>query len=561
MIRRTRSDEPMFSTRQHSHKSQNHPQRRLRRYQSSSDVPLPSLPTLQVISMHAFLSHQLHYTQPPPNLTSMVVFQPIDGPQLQDLHEQYVQALPQQHERICQGLLNKLSWTNAPKLVVLYAQQMRMNKGRECVGWIVHKAQQEPHYADMYAHFAKELSQLEWEENNTVAVWLREQCWNEMAVAKLSSSWLGLLRFVGALYRADSSMIPIEDYLMWIGDRIRSDSPDNELVLEGLGQLLTHSQWEGPSTATTTTAAEHVKIDFIWPMVHDLAKTGQATIGDSGSIQTSKRIQFLLQDLMDLKQNRWELKARLVQAQARTLDEIHEQMEMEEESDGIATTKNSALSFMHWRSANTAPAQQRSNRYSDPADCAEHMHSMIRVYLLNEEEPVEHVMEKWNASVGEGPLDDEDYQARVVAVLADSILMALEMKSQQVERLQTLVQRIVCDTDDKTTMTSLLLRGLQLPLELLRDVELDAPKAVFYLGQFLTGFDISIRDLFFQGTPDTWPERPGALAVHLVATQVHSREDDLKCMEEILQQSGEAREHSTIVEWITQVKDSNKPKN
>jgi hypothetical protein len=110
-------------------------------------------------------------------------------------------------------------------------------------------------------------------------------------------------------------------------------------------------------------------------------------------------------------------------------------------------------------------------------------------------------------------------------------------------------------------MTSLLLRGLQLPLELLRDVELDAPKAVFYLGQFLTGFDISIRDLFFQGTPDTWPERPGALAVHLVATQVHSREDDLKCMEEILQQSGEAREHSTIVEWITQVKDSNKPKN
>ncbi len=456
---------------------------------------------------------------------------------------------------------------------------MRMNTGPDCVRWIVHKAQQEPHYADMYAHFAKELSQMDWtyssEENGVVPpvpAWLREQCWNEMAVSKLSSAWLGLVRFVGALYRADSTIIPIQNYLMWIGDRIRSDSPDNELVLEGLGQLLTHSQWEGPSNSTTTTAittAEHVKIDFIWPMVHDLAKTGQATICDpeNGSIllQTSKRIQFLLQDLIDLKQNRWELKARLVQAQARTLDEIHEQMEMEEENGGIAMKNNSALSFINWRSssATAAPVPQRSNQYSDPADCAEHMHSMIRVYLLNEEEPVEHVMEKWTASVGDGPPDDPDYQARVVAVLADSILMALEMKSQQVERLQTLIQRIVCGNDDSnnTTMTSLLLRGLQLPLELLRDVELDAPKAVSYMGQFLTGFDISLRDLFLQGMPDTWPERPGALAVHLVAAQGYSSEDDLECIAEILQHSGEAREHSAILEWITQVKETNKAKN
>lgn len=588
IVRRTRSDEPMISTRPHKSHT---PQRRVRRYQShnSNDTPLPSLPTIQMISMHVFLSYQLHYTQPPPDLASacpVVLNTHAESKNndnmeyLRALYEQYAKALPQQHERICQGLLNKLSWTNAQKLVVLYAQQMRMHTGPECLRWIVHKAQQEPHYADMYAHFARELSQqlqaftssssslpsqVERADGVNFSSLLRDICWKEMEQSSTKAqSWLGLVRFVGASYRANPEMIPIQDYLSWLWDRILSGGKDDEIILEGLGQLLTNSQWEEQSCNTSNNRKD--KTDSIWPMVQDLAKTGQYTSCDSGidngsiTIRTSKRIQFLFQDLIDLKQNRWELKPRLVQEQARTLEEIHEQMEMEEEGGGNAMKNNSALSFLNWRSeaATTPKPAHRQNKYSNPADCARHMHSIIRVYLLNEEEPVEHVMELWTASVGEFPKDDPDYQARAVAVIADSILMALEMKSQHVQRLQALIQRVILGNGDKTT-TSFLLQGLQLPLELLRDVELDAPKAVSYLGQLLAGFDISLRDLFFHATSSTWPERPGALSIQLVAVQGTSKQEDLDCIEQILEQSGEAWEHSTILEWIAQIKDSSPP--
>lgn len=556
-VRRTRSDEPMISTRHHK-TTHTTPQRRgVRRHQSHNSrqtAPLPALPMVHMISMPTFLSHQLHNTQPPPNLASTcsVVLNPnVNREYLQSLHEQYVQALPQHHERICQGLLNKLSWTNAQKLVVLYAQQIRMHAAPKCVQWIVQKAQQEPHYADMYAHFALELSkQLEelslqqQQVTLNVSTALRDICWNELEQSHKTQAWLGLVRFVGASYRVNREMIPIQDYLTWLWDRIVKDNNDNELLLEGLGQLLTNSQWEEEPSIQT---------NAIWNMVQDLAKSGQHVVVSQPDtiIQTSKRIQFLFQDLMDLKQNRWELKPRLVQEQARTLEEIHQQIEMEEEQEEPFKT-NSALSFLSWRSEPSAARKPAQHKYSNPTDCAQHMHSIIRGYLLNEEEPVDHVMELWKKSVGDGPKDDSDYQARCVAVLADCILMALEMKSPQVVRLQGLIQRLI---EVDKIMTSLLLQGLQLPLELLRDVELDAPKAVQYLGQFLAGFDtISLRDLFFHSTPHTWPERPGALAIELLAAKGKSEQDDLDCIEQILEESGEPREHPSVSEWMERVK-------
>ena len=132
-----------------------------------------------------------------------------------------------------------------------------------------------------------------------------------------------------------------------------------------------------------------------------------------------------------------------------------------------------------------------------PDECSKQIKSVLKEYFFTND------MQDTLLSLQElaGPLDDEQYKDRINALLESSILQVMEMKKEDVEKLITLIESY---SKDDTSKKEYITKSLNLPLELLMDIVIDAPLASKHLSTIVSSFIKSelVSFEFFLSAPE-----------------------------------------------------------
>jgi len=103
-----------------------------------------------------------------------------------------------------------------------------------------------------------------------------------------------------------------------------------------------------------------------------------------------------------------------------------------------------------------------------------------------------------------GPVDDEKYKDRIIALLESSILQVMEMKKEDVEKLIKLIETYAAQNEDGSKKKEYITQSLHMPLELLMDIVIDAPLASKHLSAIVSSFIKSdlVKFEFFLSAPE-----------------------------------------------------------
>ncbi|KAL3801494.1 hypothetical protein HJC23_000932 [Cyclotella cryptica] len=269
-------------------------------------------------------------------------------------------------------ILNKLSLTKFDKLSDDFIN-CGIGRDIEClteaVSLIVNKAQEEQHFSSMYAGLCLKLANTHFEgiddgnkKGKRFKKILLDRCQTEFetetsvkieAATKdvtgkeeyeyhsnlIKKHYLGHMRFIGELYKGD--LISIKIMLCCLPQLLRGDEPSKENIENGkdssgkldeekvecFAKLMTvigsslEKQSEAMKNVGKTDAAD--SLAECWKTVEELA--GKQT---AGGPQVSNRIKFMLQDLLEMKQNGWVTRRK--EESAKTLAQIHNEVAREE---------------------------------------------------------------------------------------------------------------------------------------------------------------------------------------------------------------------------------------
>jgi len=260
-------------------------------------------------------------------------------------------------------ILNKLSLTKFDKLSDAFIN-CGIGRDIDCltgaVGMIVNKAQEEQHFASMYAGLCLKMSKTPMEgidegtkKGKKFKKILLERCQSEFetdAATKVKEAtkgitdadeieyhtnlikkhYLGHMRFIGELYNGD--LISIKIMLFCLPTLLKGESDDSsgdvdEEKIECFAKLITvigsslEQQSEAMRSVGKTDAAK--SLAECWKAVEVMAGKRK---GEGPKV--SNRIKFMLQDLLEMKAKGWVTRRK--EETAKTLAQIHKEVEKEE---------------------------------------------------------------------------------------------------------------------------------------------------------------------------------------------------------------------------------------
>jgi len=250
------------------------------------------------------------------------------------------------------GILNKLSWTMLDKLIpkfleVLGVSTSKSKSGEDVVdkklvqdamSLIVDKAMEEPHFAELYARFSANLAKVHKVFKKTLlalsqAEFEKIEAANDDNVseeeARQTKKWyIGLMQFIGQLYKFDV----IRGYIM-ISCLEKLFVKADEEKLECFAKLMTTV---GDKLDHEEATDDHEHMVQIWKDTYSMANrkssnSEEASSAESGPKAPSNRIKFLLQDLIDMREGGWKLTQRQQDEKAKTIEQIHKEVAMEEQ--------------------------------------------------------------------------------------------------------------------------------------------------------------------------------------------------------------------------------------
>ena len=312
------------------------------------------------------------------------------------------------------GILNKLSWTTIDKLTISFlgviglgslliaddaksstnnskdgtpvAKTVDMKLIQDTMALVLDKAMSEPHFAELYAHFASRLANVNKQFRRTLLALCEAQFENtdnttgnetatgasetnpkqgeeeqeeessqnidkeqksvnkdgedaktlessdkevDAADAEYKASiakkkYLGLMQFIGELYKLNMIRPKIVVYCLQ-----QLFVKDDEEKLECFVKLMT-TIGEGLDKEDSI----RDQLEHIWDDVYSMAglrKTTGENVTVEGPKAPSNRIKFLLQDLSELRDGGWVESQRQQDAKAKTIAQIHKEVAMEEQ--------------------------------------------------------------------------------------------------------------------------------------------------------------------------------------------------------------------------------------
>ncbi|KAL7503106.1 hypothetical protein ACHAXN_000944 [Cyclotella atomus] len=498
-------------------------------------------------------------------------------------------------------ILNKLSLTKFDKLsddFINCGIGSSVETLTSAVGLIVNKAQEEQHFSSMYAGLCLKLANTHFEgidtpsssstaagggsgggstkKGKTFKKKLLERCQiefesdtsikiaeatkdldqeseeYEMKVNLIKKHYLGHMRFIGELYKGDlisvKIMLSCLPQLLSVEENTGSEKDNNtskqtlfdEEKIECFAKLMTviGSSLERQSLAMQNVgkrdAAE--SLAECWKTVEVLAGKRTAEGGEGGA-QVSNRIKFMLQDLLEMKQNGWV--TRRQEESAKTLSQIHKEVAREErarrslstntlrnaakgnirrgassgdldkktaqvDKDGFVSVGSSSSKSVHrsasmtalqrsqsdggWQKHSTARGGSsavvkraesklenvsESKLHSSPEVCGEKAKCIVKEYFVGGD--MDDAVLSIHELVGVGESGSVERGAKVIE---SAILVVLEMKQEEADKLLTVLLR--CAKEKKLESSSFV-RGLNDPLEFLSDIAVDAPLATAIL--------------------------------------------------------------------------------
>ena len=240
----------------------------------------------------------------------------------------------------------------------------------------------------------------------------------------------------------------------------------------------------------------------------------------------------------------------------------------------------SSLNGQDEKASNTASKEDGATKqYLSPDECEKKMENILKEYFVGGDtaDAVLSVDELVGASSSSTTSTDADVVARGEAVVRAGILLVLERKHDDVSKFLTVLKHcLVPESRPPIVPWSCLALGLCLPLELLRDVEIDAPLAPKHLAQIVVewmrlppGNDASptttttttggldLAQLLLQQAPDYFRSdgRPAQFAKQVLQSYYHEKtsadisDDHVQLVSQLLSED-ERWEHSNVREWI-----------
>lgn len=481
------------------------------------------------------------------------------------------------------GVLNKLSWTTMDKLTAsflmvlgipesAFAEGKLINKATEIdlsaevihgsMVLIVDKAMGEPHFAELYASFCGKLAgfhkafkktvlslcQEKFEETDKETpaavddgkLSYAERQWHLDQMRKKS---IGLMKFIGELYQEGI----VKSAIMLVCLQ-RLFQADDEEKLECFTKLMSTV---GSRFDNEEKFKNSEDLCSLWDQVYSMAgKRNSTKTPIADLVPPSNRIKFLLQDLIELKENRWITRRK--EDKAMTIEQIHEEIAAEEAARSIgggmkrsqsggqmkrsqshsggqfrqsqrSSSKVGADGFTQivggkgasikkpsppkmpssnssLQRAVSAPqigkqqplnkksslqVAMKSNRNENvpsplqqqvqvketlsPKQCGEKTKSILKEYFIGGDK-ADAVLSISELVV----IDSEGHLERGAAVMEAGILLVMEMKEDEVRKFLELANK--CFEENKADKACLP-AALNDPLEFLRDIQVDAPKA------------------------------------------------------------------------------------
>ena len=409
-----------------------------------------------------------------------------------------------------QSILNKLSWTNLDKLTVQFlgslGSTVEQHMIQTSLRLVARKASLEPHFGPLYARLSVKLALTHKAFKKTLLSICKElfDQLTEKGGDVDKKELIGLTKFVGELYVQKLIRGPIMVGCCEV--LLQSETDDAKLeaasqVLTIVGQDLDTEKPEG--------------VDALWDHVTSLSGAGS---------KVSKRIQFLLQAVLEVRANKW-VNIRHQQESAMTIAQVHAQaaadakkgpvvstsaLRRSRSSEGFgrkrqkspvatpsATARRSPLRRVRSEAptkstlqsslqsslqraamgtsseghATTIKAESTSSLPPppDPDQAAKQFVSALRDFFVHGD--VKEIV----LSVKEISLDDE---ACCAAAISSGILFVLEKKETDVAKFLEAVDHCVREGRFSGEM---LADGLVEPFDLLRDIEIDAPLAPKFL--------------------------------------------------------------------------------
>jgi hypothetical protein len=548
---------------------------------------------------------------------------------------------PEEILRKATAILNKLSWTTLDKLTVRFVETLsggaKSTHGdadpslsketvRGTMQMIVDKAMAEPHFAELYARFSGKLAAV----HKTFKKMLLSICQEQFEISDKEPEFpasmdpaekayellqsrkqsIGLMAFIGELYKLKlikgAIMIGCLQRLMVIDDEEKLECFTN--LMATIGARL-HEHENEP------------EVHEIWEKLYSMAgKTNKTT----GPKAPSTRIKFLLQDLIELKENNWV--KRREEEKAKTIAQIHKEAAEAErsasrngpvintnssshkkvarshsaslpntrsssslqgqesfpdgegfmqvpnkpkknslrraQSDSIpdATSGMSSLQLaMSGKNSKTSarkssggssqrPASQAPKiaEYLDPKQVGEKTKTLLKEYFVSGDTA--------DAVLSFDDLIGKSHNGDVIrggAVVEAGILLVMEMKEEDVKKFLMVTAALL--KQGKIPLASFA-KGMNNPLESLRDIEIDAPMAAKHLARIIASW-LSCNALsidFLLGAPEYFLSdgRPAALAKQVLQIRGGNVSDEeVKVVTQLMSEE-EKKNIASVKEWL-----------
>jgi len=278
-------------------------------------------------------------------------------------------------------ILNKLSLTKFDKLSDAFIAT-GIGRNAECLGGaielIVKKAQDEPHFSAMYAALCLKLSrtpmdfeepgkkkkfkkmlltecQKEFETDTNTKIekaieGIEDEEERELKTNIIKKHYLGHMRFIGELYKGD--LISIKIMLMVLPQllEINGEVVDEEKV-ECFAKLMTVIglilEQQSMALRDIGKADPYEKLVGFWESIKKFAGN------DNDGPKVSNRIKFMLQDLLEMKDNGWATRRK--EESAKTIAQIHKEAAKEARRNSSGMNRSTSTNSLRRQASAPVP--------------------------------------------------------------------------------------------------------------------------------------------------------------------------------------------------------------
>jgi translation initiation factor 4G len=449
-------------------------------------------------------------------------------------------------------ILNKLSLTKFDKLSDAFIDT-GVGRNETCLigatQLIVKKAQDEPHFAAMYASLCLKLSktpvhfeepgknkkfkkmlltecQKEFEEEMDVKIskaieGIENEEDREIKMTLVKKHYLGHMRFIGELYKCDLISAKIMIFLLPQLLDGRDDEGDvDEEKVECFAKLMTVI---GKIIEEQGNAMKDIGKPDVGNKLQDCWKKVEVMAGKvNGDLSVSNRIKFMLLDLLEMRDNGWT--SRRKEESAKTISQIHKEAAQDArrstssshlrkqpakpivDEDGftkVVGTGSSGSRGIQLPSKSSMTNVSSSNAFASSSEPRNLTTDKSEPKVVDQQKQImtpKDYLKKAKTVLKEFFVggDDDDavlsFQEIIGADLSiergsmafeGGVLLVLEMRQEEVQKFIDIMSRCY---KEKIISAESIRKGVSDPLEFLQDVAIDAPLAVSHMATIAAAF-------------------------------------------------------------------------